>query len=196
MLEACRTASRWDGIGVSVNVSPAQFRTGEFLPLVRRALQTSGLPARLLELELTEGVLLEDTDRARETMRGLKALGVRLSIDDFGTGYSSLGYLRTFPFDTIKIDRQFIADLHPAGDARAIVQAILGLGHALGMSVTAEGVETDEQLLLLQSDQCEEVQGYLMSRPLSTQDADLIVSTQKTRQAELAPAVGRAGQGG
>lgn len=99
-------------------------------------------------------------------MCALRAMGVRLAIDDFGTGYSSLSYLRSFPFNTIKIDGQFIAGLAETGGSRAIVQAIIGLGHALGMSVTAEGVETPDQLALLQDDGCEEVQGYLLSRPL------------------------------
>jgi diguanylate cyclase (GGDEF)-like protein len=163
---ACSTIARFEDIGVSVNVSPAQFRDSDLAAMVERILRETGLAPERLELELTEGVLLEDTQRARATLRGLKALGLKLSMDDFGTGYSSLGYLRNFPFDGIKIDQQFIADLDGTGDARAIVQAIVSLGKALGMTVTAEGVETKEQLLLLRHDSCEEVQGYLMSRPI------------------------------
>jgi diguanylate cyclase (GGDEF)-like protein len=166
---ACSTITQFADVGVSVNVSPAQFRDVELAAMVERILSETGLPPHRLELELTEGVLLEDTQRARATLRGLKALGLKLSMDDFGTGYSSLGYLRNFPFDGIKIDQQFIADLSGTGDARAIVQAIVSLGKALGMTVTAEGVETKEQLLLLRHDSCEEVQGYLMSRPIGAE---------------------------
>ena len=140
-------------------MSSAQFR-GELAATVARVLSETSLAPHRLELELTESVLLEDTQKALLTLAELKALGVRLTMDDFGTGYSSLGYLRDFPFDGLKIDQQFIADLSGTGDARAIVQAIVALGKALGMTVTAEGVETAEQLLLLRHDACEEVQGF------------------------------------
>jgi EAL domain-containing protein (putative c-di-GMP-specific phosphodiesterase class I) len=166
---------------VSVNVSPTQFRGGELPAMVRRVLAATGLEPHRLELELTETVLLEDTQKAQAALEELKALGVRLTMDDFGTGYSSLGYLRNFPFDGIKIDQQFIADLDGTGDARAIVQAIVALGKALGMTVTAEGVETAEQLMLLRHDACEEVQGFYMSRPLTRDGlASLIEAGQET----------------
>ena len=164
---ACIEAASWSSVGVSVNVSPAQFRDGEIVALVASALEESGLPPSKLEIEITEGVLLEDAARARETLRDLKALGVSLAIDDFGTGYASLSYLRNFPFDVIKIDRQFIADLDSHSGGRAIVQAILALGRALGLSVTAEGVETAGQLASLVRDQCAEVQGYLLAHPMA-----------------------------
>lgn len=167
--QACMTAARLS-IAVSVNVSPIQFRAEGFVQTVADTLTATGLPADRLELEITEGVLLEDTERAMTILDALKRLGVRLAMDDFGTGYSSLGYLRSFPFDAIKIDRRFIADLKTSGDARAIVQAVLGLGRALGMRVTAEGVETLEQLMLLRNDQCEEVQGFFTGRPMPEQD--------------------------
>lgn len=176
---ACHAAVGWHGAGVSVNVSPVQFRDPNIVQKVKDALASSGLAPHLLELEITEGVLLEDADRAVEMLNGLKALGVKLAMDDFGTGYSSLSYLRNFPFDVIKIDRSFVSDLDARNEAkdsaRPIVQAILGLGRALGLSVTAEGVETNEQLALLLADQCSEVQGFLMAEPLSeAQVADLL----------------------
>jgi diguanylate cyclase (GGDEF)-like protein len=164
--EACETIARFDGINLSVNVSPAQFVHDGLAPMIAATLARTGLPAGRLELELTETVLLEDTVRARRMLESLKRLGVKLSMDDFGTGYSSIGYLRSFPFDVIKIDRQFIADLGQRGDARSIVQAIVGLGRALSLDVVAEGVETPEQLLLLRTDQCGEVQGFLTGRPM------------------------------
>jgi diguanylate cyclase (GGDEF)-like protein/PAS domain S-box-containing protein len=164
---ACEAAANWSGIGVSVNVSPVQFRDPKFVEKVRNCLRRSGLNGELLELEITEGVLLEDADLAIEVLNALKAMGVKLAMDDFGTGYSSLSYLRNFPFDVIKIDRSFISDLDTRESARPIVQAILGLGRALGLTVTAEGVETNEQLALLTADHCSEIQGFLMSRPLS-----------------------------
>ena len=167
LLTACQTARDWPEIGVSVNVSPVQFRDDRLVERVRHALELSGLAPGRLEIELTEGVLLEDAKRAGATMRELKALGVRLAVDDFGTGYASLSYLRSFPFDVIKIDRQFIGDLEPIAGGRAIVQAILALGKALGLTVTAEGVETDRQLEMLVEDHCAEVQGFLLARPMA-----------------------------
>ena len=163
---ACRAAIDWGDIGVSVNVSPVQFRDSDLVATVAAALAASGLPAGRLELEITEGVLLDDGERALSILSDLKRLGVKLAMDDFGTGYSSLSYLRNFPFDVIKIDRGFIADMQAEGSSRSIVQAILALGKALGLSVTAEGVETNEQLAMLSMDQCDEVQGFLLARPL------------------------------
>ncbi|MET0313339.1 MAG: EAL domain-containing protein [Hansschlegelia sp.] len=165
MRTACKQAAAWPEIGVSVNVSAVQVRGGGLVEATSAALAESGLAPERLEIELTEGVLLEDAARARNMLLDLKTLGVRLSMDDFGTGFSSLGYLRNFPFDAIKIDRGFVADLGTSTDARAIVQAILGLGRALGLSVTAEGVETREQLALLQLDRCNELQGFYLARP-------------------------------
>ena len=162
---ACAAASAFRDLIVSVNVSPTQFRSPALVDRVKRTLEESGMSGDRLELEVTESILLEDTDAARAVMHRLKALGVGLAMDDFGTGYSSLSYLSRFPFDRLKIDRQFIANLHATGEARAIVQAIIGLGRALGLDVTAEGVETPEQLLLLRADRCDEVQGYYLSIP-------------------------------
>ena len=165
---ACRSAAEWPAsIGVSINVSPVQFRDARLVDRVRHALASTGLAAHRLEIELTEGVLMEDARHVGDTLRALKDLGVKLAMDDFGTGYASLSYLRSFPFDIIKIDRQFINDLESAPGGRAVVQAILALGHALDLSVTAEGVETDRQLEMLTEDHCAEVQGFLLARPMA-----------------------------
>lgn len=163
---ACRFIAEYDReIGVSVNISPIQFKDDRLVDTVVEALQESGLAPERLELEITEGVLLSNAERARTMLERIKALGVRLAIDDFGTGYSSLSYLHSFPFDVIKVDRQFISGLNQTEDSQAIVKAILDLGRALGLSVTAEGVETDEQLELLAAYDCDEVQGFLLARP-------------------------------
>ncbi|MFY0727411.1 bifunctional diguanylate cyclase/phosphodiesterase [Pseudomonas sp. NFX15] len=165
--EACETALTWpDDVMVSVNLSPAQFTRSEVVEDVREILISTRFPASRLELEITENVMLNDTEGALKSMNALKELGVRLNMDDFGTGYSSLGYLRAYPFDGIKIDKRFIASMTSGDNDRAVVQAIIGLGKALGLTVTAEGVETEEQLNILDEDQCQEVQGYLMSRPV------------------------------
>jgi len=165
--KACDTISRLPALNVSVNVSVVQFRGGELVATVASALKATDLPAHRLELEITESVLIENTEKALDILARLKDLGVRLSMDDFGTGYSSLGYLRTFPFDALKIDRRFVGDLDHSKGALAIVQAILGLGRALGLQVVAEGVETQSQLEHLKADCCDEVQGFYLGRPMT-----------------------------
>ena len=130
------------------------------------ALASSGLPPHRLELEITESVLLQDSESTLTTLHQLRALGVRIAMDDFGTGYSSLSYLRSFPFDKIKIDQSFVRDMSGKEDSIAIVRAVAGLGKNLGMATTAEGVETQEQLRYLRQEGCTEVQGYLFSRPM------------------------------
>jgi EAL domain-containing protein (putative c-di-GMP-specific phosphodiesterase class I) len=168
--EACETALTWPGaLMVSVNLSPVQFARSDVVEDVREALIQTRLPASRLELEITENVMLIDVEGALATMNALKELGVRLNMDDFGTGYSSLGYLRTYPFDGIKIDKRFISSMSGGGNDRAVVQAIINLGKAMGLTVTAEGVETLEQLDFLVSDQCHEVQGFYLSRPMEKQ---------------------------
>ena len=163
---ACREAATWpDPIKVAVNLSPLQFRSGSLVLHVTAALAASRLPASRLELEITEGLLLRDTEATLATLHQLRDLGVRISMDDFGTGYSSLSYLRKFPFDKIKIDRSFIRDLSENGGSMAIVRAVMDLGCGLGMSTTAEGVETAEQLACLKREGCVEAQGYLISQP-------------------------------
>jgi predicted signal transduction protein with EAL and GGDEF domain len=164
---ACEEASRWPApLGVAVNLSPVQFRQPGLAGTVARVLRETGLDPARLELEITEGVLLRDTEATVAELRALRALGVRVAIDDFGTGYSSLGYLRRFPFDKIKIDRAFVADLGRSADAAAIVRAVVGLGRGLGMRANAEGVETAEQAALLRAAGCGEVQGYHFGRPM------------------------------
>ncbi|WP_313646266.1 EAL domain-containing protein [Pseudomonas sp.] len=165
--EACSRARAWPlQIMVSVNMSPAQFSRSDVVRDVADALRRTGLPAHRLELEITENVMLNDVEGALHTMNALKELGIRLNMDDFGTGYSSLGYLRTYPFDSIKIDKRFVQSLGKSESDRSVVQAIINLGNAMGMTVTAEGVETAEQLALLSDDQCHEVQGFLLSEPV------------------------------
>jgi diguanylate cyclase (GGDEF)-like protein len=168
---ACAEAVQWpDDIKVAVNVSPAQFKSRSLALAVTSALAASGLPPQRLELEITESVLLNETEATLATLHQLRDLGVQISMDDFGTGYSSLSYLRSFPFDKIKIDRSFIRDLSETDESVAIVRAVAGLGRNLGMATTAEGVETDEQLDQLRDEGCTEVQGYLFSEPLPATD--------------------------
>lgn len=178
--EACETALTWPGaLMVSVNLSPAQFERSDVVEDVRQVLIETHFPASRLELEITENVMLNDVDGALQVMNALKELGVRLNMDDFGTGYSSLGYLRTYPFDGIKIDKRFIASMSNSSNDRAVVQAIINLGKAMGLTVTAEGVETLAQLGSLGTDECHEVQGYFLSRPIDKQAfADLLESGQ------------------
>src|ERR1700704_3841261 len=162
---ACMDAARWpDAVRVAVNLSPLQFRVGNLLSVVMDALKQSGLPAKRLELEITETLLLEKSSQVLATLHALRALGVRISMDDFGTGYSSLSYLRSFPFDKIKIDQSFVRDLGSNRDAQAIVRSIISLGMGLGVTITAEGVETEAELSCLRTEGCHEGQGFLFSR--------------------------------
>jgi len=174
--EACREAAGWpDGIGVAVNLSPVQFRGNDLVGTVTAALAMAGLAPDRLELEITESVLLHDSEANLAVLRALKRLGIRISMDDFGTGYSSLGYLRRFPFDNVKIDRSFISDLPCSSESAAIVRAVVGLGASLGVTITAEGVETRAQLDYLRSERCDLAQGYLFSRPVSGDGAAALV---------------------
>jgi predicted signal transduction protein with EAL and GGDEF domain len=162
---ACMDAALWpDDVRVAVNLSPLQFRAGNLLAHVMQELKQSGLPARRLELEITETLLLEKSSEVLATLHALRALGVRISMDDFGTGYSSLSYLRSFPFDKIKIDQSFVRGLGSNLDAQAIVRAIISLGSGLGVTITAEGVETEDELSCLRAEGCQEGQGFLFSR--------------------------------
>ncbi|MBR0756042.1 EAL domain-containing protein [Bradyrhizobium jicamae] len=164
--EACREAASWSApLQVAVNLSPAQFTHGDLVGLVHSILLETGLSPDRLELEITEGVLIEDLDRGLALLRRLKALGVRISMDDFGSGYSSLSYLQAFPFDKIKIDRAFVINLGRNPQSAAIVRAVIDLGHGLEMSIVAEGVETEAQLSFLAEEGCDAVQGYLIGRP-------------------------------
>jgi diguanylate cyclase (GGDEF)-like protein/PAS domain S-box-containing protein len=161
---ACMDAALWPAdVRVAVNLSPLQFRVGNLLSIVMDALKQSGLPAKRLELEITETLLLEKSSQVLATLHALRALGVRISMDDFGTGYSSLSYLRSFPFDKIKIDQSFVRDLGSNRDAQAIVRSIISLGVGLGVTITAEGVETEAELSCLRAEGCHEGQGFLFS---------------------------------
>jgi EAL domain-containing protein (putative c-di-GMP-specific phosphodiesterase class I) len=164
--EACREAASWPNpLSIAVNLSPVDFRRGDIPAMILSILLETGLSPQRLEIEITEGVLFEDFDRAIAILRKIKSLGVRIAMDDFGSGYSSLSYLQAFPFDKIKIDQTFIAKIGKNASAAAIIHAILGLGRALALPVIAEGVETEEQLAFLAKEGCNEVQGYLIGRP-------------------------------
>src|SRR6202012_1156073 len=185
---SCMDAALWpDGVSVGVNLSPLQFRVGNLPSVVMDALKQSGLPATRLELEITETLLLEKSGQVLATLHALRALGVRISMDDFGTGYSSLSYLRSFPFDKIKIDQSFVRDLAANRDAQAIVRSIISLGIGLGVTITAEGVETEAELSCLRAEGCHEGQGFLFScaRP----NADIVSLLNAQRGADVtAPA--------
>jgi EAL domain-containing protein (putative c-di-GMP-specific phosphodiesterase class I) len=164
--QACADATAWPHqINIAVNLSPVQFKSRHLIQTVISALAASGLSPGRLELEITEAVLLQDSEATLTTLHKLREMGVRISMDDFGTGYSSLSYLRSFPFDKIKIDSSFIHELIKGGESMAIVRAVTGLGKSLGITTTAEGVETDQQLNLLRKECCTQVQGHLFSAP-------------------------------
>jgi diguanylate cyclase (GGDEF)-like protein/PAS domain S-box-containing protein len=174
--QACREAASWPKpLQIAVNLSPAQFVHGDLVGLVHSILLETGLAPDRLELEITEGVLIEDFDRGLALLRRLKTLGVRISMDDFGSGYSSLSYLQAFPFDKIKIDRAFVMNLGRNPQSAAIVRAVIDLGHGMNMSIVAEGVETVEQLGFLAEEGCDSVQGYLLGKPMPIETYDRLV---------------------
>jgi EAL domain-containing protein (putative c-di-GMP-specific phosphodiesterase class I) len=163
---ACREAASWPRpLRIAINLSPVQFQRGDLTKLVHEVLLETGLSPSRLELEITEGVLISDFTGVVSTLRKLKNLGVRIAMDDFGTGYSSLSYLQSFPFDKIKIDQAFIANLGHSQQAVAIIRAVIALGRGLELPVVAEGVETEEQLEFLAKENCNGIQGYLIGRP-------------------------------
>ncbi len=179
---ACKEAAGWSQqVRVAVNLSPVQFKNRNLVSSVMHALSVSGLPADRLELEITESVLLQDSESTLATLHKLRGFGVRISMDDFGTGYSSLSYLRSFPFDKIKIDRSFVHDLADHQESIAIVKAVTGLGKSLGIATTAEGVETGDQLQLLRLEGCTEVQGFLFSPPRPAAEVERILAKQHLR---------------
>ena len=162
--EACAEAVRWPShVRVAVNLSVSQFKARNMLPAVISALAETGLAPHRLELEITETVMLNDVETAFAAFRQLRELGVRIVLDDFGTGFSSLSYLLRFPFDKIKIDRSFVADLAQEGNARVLVRSLIQMGRGLGVDVTAEGIETRQQLELMRDEGCTEIQGFLIS---------------------------------
>jgi EAL domain-containing protein (putative c-di-GMP-specific phosphodiesterase class I) len=188
--EACREAASWpQPLTIAVNISPIQFRHGDLPRLVHSILLETKLAPARLELEVTEGTFINDFSRVLSILNRLKSPGVRIALDDFGTGYSSLSYLHAFPFDKIKIDRAFISDLDRNHHSRAIVSAVIGLGHRLNVPVIAEGVETEAQYTLLVQKGCDEVQGYLTGRPLPIADYAGVVGRQAITQKSYAVAV-------
>jgi len=180
--EACRTAVSWPApVRVAVNLSPVQFKNKRLFETVRDILAETGLAPTRLELEITESLLLKDSEQVLEALHRLRSIGIRISMDDFGTGYSSLSYLRAFPFDKIKIDRSFMRDLERRGDSLAIIKAVIQLGQSLGMSTTAEGVETEEQLRAVREQGCTEVQGFLFSPPLEAPAAAALLTRERDK---------------
>jgi diguanylate cyclase (GGDEF)-like protein/PAS domain S-box-containing protein len=169
---ACRQAMAWEVEGlppviISVNVSPRQIREGNIVASIAAALRDSGLPPRLLQIELTESMAMQGAEGVIAMLGEIRALGVQIAIDDFGTGYSSLSYLKRFPIDQLKVDRSFVADLPEKREDKAIVRAIVTLGHELGLRVVAEGVETAPQAEFLRASGCDELQGYFFGRPIA-----------------------------
>lgn len=168
---ACTQNVNWRREGLSpvciaVNLSPRQFADPELLPELDRILAETGMDPGLLELEITEGMVMGNIDQAIEQLKAIKSRGVRLAIDDFGTGYSSLSQIKRFPIDTLKVDRSFIRDLVTDSEDQAITQAIISMGKTLSLSVVAEGVETEEQQVFLRSHACDQMQGYYFSKPI------------------------------
>jgi diguanylate cyclase (GGDEF)-like protein len=181
-------SKRWPGLYISVNLSPVQVRAPELVETVAGLLKEYEVPASRLLLEVTEGVLIDNPEEARARLAGLQGLGVRLALDDFGTGYSSLTYLQRFKFDKLKIDRGFVNPLARDSESQALVQAIVALGRALNMTLLAEGVETEEQRVLLRLAGCDEMQGYLFAKPTAREVLDKLVA----ETAAAGPAVSRA----
>ena len=169
-------------MSIAVNVSPRQFRHGDFFNQVRQALAESGIAPSRLVLEITEGVLLHNPEQAQALLVSLQQLGVRISVDDFGTGYSSLSYLKRLPLSSLKIDRSFVRDMAESQNDRVIVSAVLSMARELGLQVVAEGVETIEQLDFLRDKGCPFVQGYYIGRPMP---AAHFVDAAKARQTQL-----------
>jgi diguanylate cyclase (GGDEF)-like protein len=186
--QACADAACWPfELKVAINVSPVQFRSGHLIRYLEEALAETTIPPSRIDLEITETTLLHENETTLATLRGMHAIGVRIVLDDFGTGFSSLSYLRSFPFDRIKIDRSFVKDFGLRNDADAIIRAIVGLGKSLRIPVTAEGVETPEQLQLVRVEGCDEAQGYLISRPIP---AAFVPQLLSSRAASLAATSG------
>ena len=176
--EACRQAASWpEHVRVAVNLSPVQFRTRGLQSILIQALTQSGLAPQRLELEITESLLIDNVAETLKSLHSLHAMGVRVALDDFGTGYSSLSYLRSFPFDKIKIDRSFVVDIMSDKGSAAIIQAITGLAAALGMETIAEGVEQDDQVEMLLKNGCNNIQGYLLSRPVPITGVEALIQS-------------------
>ena len=172
-------AATWpEHISIAVNLSPAQFQCGTLVDVVKGALDASGVQPSRLELEITESIFLKSSEANLEQLAEIGALGVRISMDDFGTGYSSLCYLRSFPFDKIKIDKSFVQDLPTNPSSMAIVRAVCGLARSFGASTAAEGVENDEQLRHVKAEGCTEMQGFIFSKPLPAWEVPALLAAE------------------
>jgi EAL domain-containing protein (putative c-di-GMP-specific phosphodiesterase class I) len=176
--QACAASRRWPDLFIAVNLSPVQFRTSGFADRLIAIVRSSDVDPQRIELEVTEGLLLDDSDVVSNALKRLREAGFRIALDDFGTGYSSLSYLRRFQVDKIKIDRSFVEHLGHTVDSTAIISAVLTLGHAMGLTVTAEGVETAAQHDFLKAAGCNAMQGYLFSRPLPEEEIDYLIRRQ------------------
>jgi diguanylate cyclase (GGDEF)-like protein len=188
MREACHQASTWPSdVSVAVNVSPKQFAATGIAATVLSALSASGLAPQRLELEITESIFIADVDQTLATLHSLRNLGVKIALDDFGTGYSSLSYLRSFPFDKVKIDKSFVEDLGTSSNAHAVIRAITSLAAALGMDTLAEGVEDIAQFEVLEREGCQNIQGYLFSRPVAADAVAGLLRDGASYQREAAP---------
>jgi predicted signal transduction protein with EAL and GGDEF domain len=184
---AVSDAARWPGLYISVNLSPVQVRDRAFVDVVSAVLRESGFEPSRLVLEMTEGVLIDNPDEMTARLQELRSLGVRLALDDFGSGYSSLSYLQTLPFDKLKVDRSFVTALNQSANGGVIIQAIVTLGRALGMGVVIEGVETEEQRVLLRLAGCSEMQGYLFARPTPRDEIDRLLAEANSKPAAARP---------
>ncbi|MGV3650899.1 MAG: putative bifunctional diguanylate cyclase/phosphodiesterase, partial [Devosia sp.] len=177
--QACLMGARWPGMTIAVNISPTQLRNPNFPDRVFAVLEETGMRPDDLELEITEGILIEDGQIASESLRRFRTAGIKIALDDFGTGYSSLNYLKRYAVDRIKIDRSFVSQLAPDAASSAIVQTMITLAHALGIKTTAEGVETAEQMATLRGMGCDNFQGYLLSAPLSSSDLEAVFNKER-----------------
>jgi EAL domain-containing protein (putative c-di-GMP-specific phosphodiesterase class I) len=185
--QACSDAANWpDDIKIAVNLSPAQFARENLAQTIINALAVSGVSPSRLELEITEEILLAQNYDNRAVLDRLRELGIQIVMDDFGKGYSSLNYLRSFPFDKIKIDRSFVSELASNAECAAIVSAVAGLGRSLNIATVAEGVETEEQLALVQAAGCTYAQGYLFARPCPTSEIDFRLAGMRRWKGEAA----------
>ena len=181
--EACTQAQKWMDSGLplmsmAVNVSSVEFRSPEFLASMRTILHETGWDPRLLQIELTESLLMKNSEASASVLQALKAMGVQLALDDFGTGYSSLSYLKRFPIDVLKVDQSFVRDITADSNGATIVEAIISMGKSLKQRVIAEGVETPEQFDFLLAHHCDEGQGYFFSPPVIASQFSQLVSTK------------------
>jgi EAL domain-containing protein (putative c-di-GMP-specific phosphodiesterase class I) len=185
--EACRTAVQWPGdLQISVNVSPIQIASASFLDTIARVLADTGLEPHRLTLEFTERIFIEENEKTLSTLHKLKDIGVQIALDDFGTGYSSLSYLRRFPFDTVKIDRSFVADLGASTSSNVIVQGIILIAGGLGIKTVAEGIERPDQMQFLKALGCKEVQGHLLNEPVPTMKALILAERWMAKKVSAA----------